>query len=232
VYTNFTHSQKCWPHLLRKAIKLTLMDPSNQAYRDFTDKLLEIYRQACRVQRDRRLSDEGRQRKVSELSDEILDLSGGIWAAELPKLEGPADDFRRLCNELMRLLLANELFTFVTASDVTAPNGEKIPVAGTNNEAERELRGPAMARDTGRTSKSVPGARRCTVITSVLQSLRRYLPEFNLSAILRETANWKSLGQSCFAKQLARIKRRSKRQADVNTGRRSVLDILLPLPAD
>ena len=33
VYANFTASQKCWAHLLRKAIKLTLQDPNNTEYR-------------------------------------------------------------------------------------------------------------------------------------------------------------------------------------------------------
>jgi hypothetical protein len=42
VYANFTQSQKCWAHFLRKAIKLTLMEPSNAEYRQFTDRLLEI----------------------------------------------------------------------------------------------------------------------------------------------------------------------------------------------
>ena len=42
--------------LLRKAIKLTLLEPDNQAYRQLTDRLLEIYRQACRVQCGRRLN--------------------------------------------------------------------------------------------------------------------------------------------------------------------------------
>src|SRR5438067_9914656 len=56
VYANFSQAQKCWAHLLRKAIKLTLQEPTNQAYRQFTDRLLEIYRKACRLQRDQRLS--------------------------------------------------------------------------------------------------------------------------------------------------------------------------------
>ena len=30
VYANFTQSQKCWAHFLRKAIKLTLMEPSQR----------------------------------------------------------------------------------------------------------------------------------------------------------------------------------------------------------
>src|SRR5580704_2967485 len=67
VYENFTHSQKCWAHLLRKAIKLTLQDPENAEYRAFTDRLLEIYREACRVQRDGRLGEAGRKKKVSKL---------------------------------------------------------------------------------------------------------------------------------------------------------------------
>ena len=38
VYANFTAAQKCWAHLLRKAIKLTLQDPHNAVYRAFTDR--------------------------------------------------------------------------------------------------------------------------------------------------------------------------------------------------
>ena len=60
VYATFNHSQKCWAHLLRKAIKLTLQDPQNAEYRHLADRLLEIYRTACRVQDDGRLGDAGR----------------------------------------------------------------------------------------------------------------------------------------------------------------------------
>ena len=65
VYANFTQSQKCWGHFRRKAIKLTLIEPANAEYRQFTDRLLEIYREACRVQCDGRLSAEGRKSKVA-----------------------------------------------------------------------------------------------------------------------------------------------------------------------
>ena len=124
VYANFTQSQKCWAHFLRKAIKLTLIEPANAEYRQFTDRLLEIYREACRVQRDRRLSAEGRKSKVAVLDDEIFDLCFPMWVEELPPGEGPEDDYRRLCNELMRVMLAEQLFTFVTAEPVEKPNGE------------------------------------------------------------------------------------------------------------
>src|SRR5437763_8069494 len=172
VYGHFTQAQKCWAHLLRKAIKLTLQDPNHVDYRRFADRLLEIFRAACRVQRDGRLGDAGRARKVAALEDEILELCSPLWFAELPPLQGLENDYRLLVNEIMRLLLAEELFTFVTARPVEQPNGEMQTVGGTNNEAERTLRNPAAARKTGRTNKTVPGARRQTILTSVLESLR------------------------------------------------------------
>jgi hypothetical protein len=222
-YAHFSSSQKCWAHLLRKAIKLTLQDPQNQEYRDFADKLLEIYRQACRVQRDGRFSDAGRKHKVGTLETEVI-LLCSAWAAESPPLEGLRDDYRRLLNELAKLLLADQLFTFVTAKPVEQPNGESKPVDGTNNEAERTLRDPANARDTGRTNKTIPGARRRTVLTSVLQSLRLYLKEFTLASVLEEIQRWTDRGRSCFTELLERLKLK------LNPSKPSVLDQVLPIP--
>ena len=103
VYANFTNSQKCWAHLLRKAIKLTLLEPDNQEYRDFTDRLLEIYREACRVKSDRRFSAEGLKRKVADLDDAIFDLCSSLWFAELPPLAWipiPENDLRNFGQNL------------------------------------------------------------------------------------------------------------------------------------
>lgn len=205
VYANFSAAQKCWAHLLRKAIKLTLIAADNTEYRQLADGLLAIYREACRVQRDGRLSDAGRAEKVAPLDERILELCGPMWCAELPPLEGPDNDYRLLCNEMMRLMLAKELFTFVTSAPVTTPTGEAVPVAGTNNEAERTLRNPATARDTGRTNKTMTGARRRTIHTSVLESLRCYLPEFTLSAAISEIQRWLDTGHSCFARMLKKL---------------------------
>jgi len=223
VYANFTQSQKCWAHLLRKAIKLTLLEPANDEYRRLTDRLLEIYRAAGRVQCDRRLSDAGRAQKVADLDDEILELCLPMWVADFPPLEGPADDYRLLCNELMRLMLDRQLFTFVTAPPVATPRGEQQPVGGTNNEAERTLRWPATARKTGRTNKTLVGARRQTIIVSVLESLRNYLSSFTLTAIIEEVQRWRTAGQqSCFSRLLHRLK--------LQCPSTSILDQLLPLP--
>jgi hypothetical protein len=223
VYANFTAAQKCWAHLLRKAIKLTLQEPNNLEYRQFTDQLLAIYHAACRVQRDGRLGDAGRDRKVAELDDEILELCVSMWAADLPPLEGLDNDYRLLVNEVMRLMLAKELFTFVTAKPVEQPNGETRPVGGTNNEAERTLRAPAQARQTGRTNKTLAGARRQTILTSVLESLRLYLPTFTLASVIAEVNRWVETGRSCFARLLQKLKLTPPKQ--------SVLDHVLPQPS-
>src|ERR1700694_2686382 len=207
IYANFTQAQKCWAHLLRKAIKLTLQAPNNPEYRVFTDRLLAIYRQACRVQGDGRLGDGGRVRKVAALDDLTLELCAPLWVAELPPLEdGPENDYRLLVNELMKLMLDKQLFTFVTAPPSTPPNGVSQPAAGTNNEAERPLRGAAQARATGRTNKTLVGARRQTVVSSVLESLRLYLPRFTLNSVLAEVQRWLKVGQSCFVALLNKLK--------------------------
>ena len=223
IYANFTASQKCWAHLLRKAIKLTLLEPTNVEYRNFADRLLEIYRAACRVQRDGRFSAAGRIQKVAELDDEIFALCGPLWAVELPPLEGPDNDYRLLTNELMRLMLARQLFTFVTAQPAAQPNGITPPLGATNNEAERTLRNPATARKTGRTNKTLNGARRQTILTSVLESLRLYLPTFTLSSVLAEIDGWIDKGRSCFTALLNTLKIPSPQQ--------SVLDQVLPDPS-
>jgi hypothetical protein len=223
VYGHFSQAQKCWAHLLRKAIKLTLQDPNNEEYRRFTDRLLEIYRTACRVQRDGRLGDKGRERKVAALDDEILELCSPLWFADLPPLEGLDNDYRLLVNEIMRLMLAEELFTFVTAKPVEQPNGETQTVGATNNEAERTLRNPAGARKTGRTSKTMHGARRQTILTSVLESLRLYLTTFTLPNVIEEVQGWMATGRSCFEEVLEKLGLARPAQ--------SILDQVLPTPS-
>jgi transposase len=223
VYGHFTRAQKCWAHLLRKAIKLTLQDPTNEDYRRFADRLLEIYGAACRVQRDGRLGDAGRAGKVAALEDELFELCSPVWFADLPPLQGPANDYRLLVNEVMRLLLAEELFTFVTAKPVEQPNGDIRAVGGTNNDAERTLRNPASARKTGRTSKTVAGARRQTIVTSVLESLRLYLSAFTLPEVIEEVRGWLATGRSCFEELLEKLGLARPTQ--------SILDEVLPSPS-
>lgn len=212
-------------HLLRKAIKLTLQEPANATYRTFADTLLAIYHEANRVQRDGRLGDAGRAKKVAALDDRILALCEAPWFADLPKQDGPDDDWRRLVNELMRLMLARELFTFVTAPPITPPHGPPQLVAGTNNEAERTLRSAALARKTGRTSKTDIGARRQTILVSVLESLRCQLPCFSITSVIAELRRWHATGTSCFRERLA------ARNLALPAGDLSLLDLILPVPS-
>jgi transposase len=206
VYENFTAAQKCWAHLVRKAIKLTLQDPKNKDYRHLADRLLEIYREACRIQRDQRFSATGRAAKVAALDDAIFALCGSVRFAERSELDDRDNDHRLLVAEVFRLMMAKQLFTFVTAPPVQQPNGTTKPVAGTNNEAERTLRNPAQARVTGRTNKTSNGARRQSVLTSVLESLRVYLPTYTLGSVVEELTRWATTGLSCFERLLKKLK--------------------------
>ncbi len=192
IYQDFNKSQKCWAHLIRKAIKLTLQDPENADYRSFADQLLNIYRTAKRIKSDRRLSDSTRAARVAKLDDELLALCFEQWVDDTVGGNEVADDYRRLCHEIMRLMLNQELFVFVT----------EPAVDGNNNVAERQLRDDAMARKTCRTSKTPQGAKRRSVISSVLQSIGKQLDRFTLEAVIGEAARWLEDGKSCFAKQV------------------------------
>ncbi|WP_197442870.1 IS66 family transposase [Lignipirellula cremea] len=192
VYRDFSKSQKCWAHLIRKAIKLTLQDPESAVYRNFADRVLEIYRTAKRIKADRRLSDSTRLARVAELDDELLHLCCARWIDDDVSGGEIENDYRRLCDEIMRLMLNQELFLFVTE-----------PAAdGNNNAAERQLRDDATARKTCRTSKTPRGAKRRSVISSVLQSIGKQLDRFTLEAVIAEAARWLEEGESCFARQV------------------------------
>lgn len=192
VYQGFTKSQKCWAHLIRKAIKLTLQDPENETYRHFADRSLEIYAAAKRLKSDGRLCDSTRSERIAELDDELLELCSARWLDDDTSGSEVENDYRRLCNEIMRLMLCGELFVFVT----------EAAADGNNNAAERQLRDDAMARKTGRTSKTPAGAKRRSVISSVLQSIGKQLEEFTLEKVIAEANRWLSEGQSCFAEQV------------------------------
>jgi transposase len=224
VYENFTAAQKCWAHLLRKAIKLTLQDPNHADYRRFTDRLLDIYRSARRLQCDQRFCDAGRADKVALLDDEILSLCTEMSVEGRLADQGLDHDFDLLLAEVLRLMMKQELFTFVTAPPVRQPNGALKAVDGTNNEAERTLRPIGQARDTGRTNKTGNGTRRQTIVTSVLESLRLYLPTYTLGSVVEELTRWQAAGRSCFERLLHKLK------LTLPQSTTSILDRIFPRP--
>jgi len=77
VYQGFSLSQKCWAHLLRKAIRFTLLEPNNKEYASFLKGLLSVYRKACKASIDQRLKDASRTVRVAELVDELSELCVG-----------------------------------------------------------------------------------------------------------------------------------------------------------
>jgi transposase len=187
----FVQAQKCWAHLLRKAIKLTLLYPRKQKYRRFLDRLLALYYAAKRAAADGRLAEAGRKQRVAELEGRLCDLCRPYWHDTTPAMNPHERDFTNLVNELVRLLLAEELFTFVLVPEVEP----------TNNGMERRLRSPAQDRKAGRTSKTEAGAHRRSVVVSVLESLRANLEKFTLSNVLEEVGRWMNEGISLFARQ-------------------------------
>jgi transposase len=187
----FTQAQKCWAHLLRKAIKLALLYPRKRKYQRFLDRLLQLYYDAKRAAADGRLVQEGREQRVANLEGRLCELCTPYWGDATPAMKPHERDFTNLVNELMRLLMAEELFTFVLVPGVEP----------TNNSSERRLRSPAQDRKAGRTSKTAAGAHRRSVIVSVLESLRANLETFTLASVLEEVGRWMNEGISLFVRQ-------------------------------
>src|SRR5215469_16214781 len=187
----FAQAQKCWAHLLRKAIRLTLLYPRKRKYQRFLDRLLQLYYDAKRAAADGRLAEAGRKHRVAELEGRLCDLCTPYWRDTTPAMPPHERDFTNLVNELVRLLLAEELFTFVLVPEVEP----------TNNSSERRLRSPAQDRKAGRTSKTAAGAHRRSVVVSVLESLRANLETFTLASVLDEVGRWMNEGISLFARQ-------------------------------
>jgi transposase len=187
----FVRAQKCWAHLLRKAIRLALLYPRKKSYQHFLDRLLALYHDAKRAAADQRLGEEGRQKRVADLEGQLCVLCDPLWQDTTPEMKPHERDFANLVNELMQRLMDEELFTFVLEPGVEP----------TNNFTERLQRSPAQDRKAGRTSKTATGAHRRSVIVSVLESLRANLEQFTFTSVLREVRRWMDEGISLFAKQ-------------------------------
>jgi hypothetical protein len=191
----FSWAQKCWAHLLRKAIRLALLYPRKKSYQRFLDGLLALYYDAKRAAADGRLGSKGREQKVAEFEGRLSDLCRPHWRQTTPEMPPHGREFANLVEELTQRLFDEELFTFVLHREVDP----------TNNLAERLQRSPAKDRAAGRTSKTARGARRRSVITSVLESLRVNLSPFTLRSVVEEAARWMREGISLFNQQLQAI---------------------------
>ena len=190
--SQFREHQLCWAHFLRKAIALSLRNPENRQYRRFLKLLFAIYYEAVRASRDRRLST-GRAAKVKELQKRIRKICrryGEVLDESASPDEGK---FVRLQNELVDNV--HKLFVFVLHPQVEA----------TNNRSERQARTESMARKAARTSKTERGAKRRSIIMSVLASLSKRLERFTLGNVLSEVSRWIETGSSVFREELTKL---------------------------
>lgn len=215
VYEGFSRAQKCWAHLIRKAIKLTLLKPNRRRYRQFLDSLLDIYRRGKAIAADQRFSEAGRRARIQPLVDAICDCTGARFSDSRTPSDEAEHDFVNLTQEIVRLLGNEELFTYVIHPEAD----------GTNNESERTLRHPSQDRATGQTNKTRCGARRRTVISSVLDSLRVHLPQLTLQTVLAEIERWRQEGISCFRRMVDSL---NLPPPNLPENIRSPLDLLVP----
>jgi transposase len=191
----FADHQLCWAHLLRKAIKLMLENPEEENYRAFFKELMSIYKEAVRCQKDSRLR-EGRAEKAERLQNRVANLCTRVQEiVDEEKMPRHEVAFMKLQKELVEGIDA--LFTFVLYPEVEP----------TNNRSERNVRREAEIRKGGRTSKSEKGAKRRSVVMTVLATLDTRFEKFTLENLLLEVQSWITSGHSIFQEELAKIKK-------------------------
>ena len=212
----FSEHQLCWAHLIRKAIKLVLQNPDEAQYAEFLDQLCSIYHDAKELRESVAASAvgeplhaaSGRKAMVANLQDRIAELCSRrdekiITAKAAAKLEHPVEPTPSHV-EIFILLqreLANNvdcLFVFV----------EHPNVEPTNNRSERNVRREAEIRKGARTSKTTAGAKRRSVIVTVLSSLQTRIADFTLSNVLEEVGRWIDTGTSLFEIELQAIQKK------------------------
>jgi len=222
----FTQHQLCWAHLLRKAIKLMLKNPDQPEYKTFLDQLCQIYHDAKDL-REAALAGElaggqednnpARQQEVEKLQQRIITLCDRreeqiITAKAAAKCDRPIEqtpdsvaDFIRLQRELADNVKC--LFVFVSHPEVEP----------TNNRSERNVRREAEIRKGARTSKTSRGAKRRSIIVTVLASLQTRISGFSLAKVLKEVDRWLANGASLFEQELAQEKAKPPPQPQAAT---------------
>lgn len=122
------------------------------------------------------------------------------WDRAQPARTAHAKDHERLANEIYRLAELDQLFTFVVYP------GDP----GTNNASEQLLRGAAQSRKLDRTSESERGCHRRSVITSVMESLRKHLGTLTMQSATQTVKQWLTKRRSIFSSQLTKARRLRK----------------------
>ena len=210
----FSEHQLCWAHLLRKAIKLVLQNPDVTEYADFMDQLCGIYHDAKELRDNVAASVAGnslndaseRKAVVAKLQARIQLLCGRrgeeiITSKAAAKSEPPIEATPSHVETF--ILLQRELADNVDCLFVFVEYPEVEP---TNNRSERNARREAEIRKGARTNKTDRGAKRRSIVVTVLASLRTRITRFTLSNMLAEVGRWVDTGKSLFELELETIR--------------------------
>jgi len=193
IYENrFKESQKCWAHFLREIISLSLLYPENKEYETFLKSLGKIFSDSKKLKLEK-ISPLEKEKRIIRLNKRILE----ICTRKEEKMNKDTKRNHRKFVNLQKRLVRNidDLFTFVRHKNVDP----------TSNRAERGLRKTALQRNAYQTSKSVAGAKRLSILTSVMTSLKQNLPNFSLETVLEEVSSWQISGASLFENQLKSV---------------------------
>ena len=209
----FSEHQLCWAHLIRKAIKLVLQNPDETEYAEFLDQLCGIYHDAKDLRDNVAASVVGdplndaseRKAVVAKLQDRIRSLCSGriekiITSKAAAKSEPPIEPTPSHVETF--ILLQRELADNVECLFVFV---EHPAVEPTNNRSERNARREAEIRKGARTSKTDSGAKRRSIIVTVLASLQTRIARFTLANMLAEVGRWMDTGKSLFELELEAI---------------------------
>ena len=209
----FTEHQLCWSHLIRKAIKLVLQNPDETEYAEFLDQLCGIYHDA-KCLRDNvaasvigePLNDAAKRKAVvATLEERIKSLCGRcdekVLTAKAAEKQVPPRE-PTASHVATFILLQQELVDNVDCLFVFVEHPEVEP---TNNRSERNARREAEIRKGARTNKTDVGAKRRSVIVTVLASLQTRIAKFTLSNMLAEVGRWVDAGKSLFEMELDAI---------------------------
>ena len=209
----FSEHQLCWAHLIRKAIKLVLQNPDVIEYAEFMDQLCGIYHDAKQLSDNVAASVVGEplndaaavQAVIAELQERITLLCSRrgeeiVTSKAAAKSESPIEP--TLSHVETFILLQCELADNLDCLFVFVEHPEVEP---TNNRSERNARREAEIRKGARTSKTDFGAKRRSIIVTVLASLRTRISKFTLSNMLAEVGRWVDTGKSLFELELEAI---------------------------
>ena len=165
------------------------MYPNQKKYKEFFEKLFKLFCEGKDVKKDEKMNEEEKIQKVQEFKIQIDVL---CTKKDVKLKKRSRKDYREFVNLQKNLIRnLNSLFTFITTD-----------ADPTNNQAEREFRSTAQARNNYRTNKTAKGAERRSIIMTVLMSLKKSLPIFSLEAITEECIKWREKSKSLFQKQL------------------------------